>query len=208
MTPVPRSATDAIHAFLARPVAGARLGSEIGAAPADALFVFAGGQERKAHAVELWRAGRARALIVSVGRFEWRRFPQLGLPDGGLRALVEGTPYWRRHFFVEVEHGAALARLIETEPFGTRHEARALAALMRERGFRSVIVVTSAVHVRRASLALARAARGLDATFCFETVPADRDPYGPAVWTRTRNGIRVVLFELVKVAIYATLLWR
>ena len=197
-----------IHAFLSRPVAGTALGRGSADPPADALFVFAGGQERKNLAVELWRAGRAPALIVSVGRFEWRRFPGLGLPDGGLVSLVRATPAWRRHFFVLLERGDARARGIEARPFGTRHEARALAAVMRERGFRSVLVVTSAIHVRRASLALARAARGMDATFSFQTVPEDRDPYGAARWWRTRNGIRVVLSELVKVAIYATLLWR
>lgn len=197
-----------IHAFLSRPVAGASTRPRKDERRADAIFVFAGGQERKTLAVELWRAGRAPALIVSVGRFEWRRFPGLGIPDGGLVSLVEATPYWRRHFFVLVERDDARARLIEARPFGTRHEARSLAAVMRERGFRSVVVVTSAVHVRRASLALVRAARDLDATFSFETVPEDRDPYGAARWRRTRNGIRVVLSELVKVAIYAALLWR
>lgn len=197
-----------IHAFLSRPVAGASLGGGGAERRADAIFVFAGGQERKTFAVELWRAGRAPALIVSVDRFEWRRFPGLGLPDGGLVPLVEATPYWRRHFFVLIERGDARASLIEARPFGTRHEARSLVALMRERGFRSVLVVTSAVHVRRASLALARAARDLDGTFSFETVPEDRDPYGVSRWRRTRNGIRVVVSELVKVAIYAALLWR
>ena len=197
-----------IHAFLSRPVAGASLARDTDARPADAIFAFAGGQERKTLAAELWRAGRAPALLVSVGRFEWRRFPGLGLPDGGLVSLVEATPYWRRHFFVLIEGGDARARLIEARPFGTRHEARSLVALMRERGFRSVVVVTSAVHERRASLTLARAARDLDATFSFVTVPEDRDPYGAARWLRTRNGIRVVLSELAKVAIYAALLWR
>ena len=148
-------------------------------------------------------------MIVSVGRFEWRRFPALGLPDGGLRALVDATPYWRRHFFVRIDRsGAAEAHLIEARAFGTRHEARALAAICRERGLRSVLVVTSSVHVRRASLALSRAVHGQDVVFSFEPVPQDRDPYGPGRWWRTRNGVRVVLSELVKVAIYAALLWR
>lgn len=198
----------ALHAFLARPVAGFGVGRAAGAPPADAIFVFAGNQERKVFAVERWRAGAAARLIVSVGRFEWRRYPQLGLPDGGLRALVQATPYWRRHFFVLVERDGAEARLVETRPFGTRHEARALVAAARERGLRTIVVVTSSVHVRRASIALARAARGQDVAFTFETVPDERDPYGPTRWRRTRTGVRVVLSELVKVAIYAALLWR
>jgi len=199
---------DRIHAFLAQPVAGASLGRGADATPTDCIFVFAGNQERKHVAVELWRAGRAPSLIVSVGRFEWRRFPALGLPDGGLRALIDATPYWRRHFFVRIAGSDAEARPVEPSPFGTRREARALAALCRERGFRSVTVVTSAVNVRRASLALSRAARGQGVSFAFEPVPADRDPYGPNRWRRSQNGVRVVLSELMKVAIYAGLLWR
>jgi hypothetical protein len=81
-------------------------------------------------------------------------------------------------------------------------------ATARERGLRTIVVVTSSVHVRRASIALARASRGQDVAFSFETVPDERDPYGPTRWRRTRTGVRVVLSELVKVAIYAALLWR
>ena len=195
-----------LHAFLARPVV--RPGQGERTPPADALFEFAGNHERKLFAVERWRAGAARTLILSVGRFEWRRFPTLGLPDGGLVDLVAETPYWRRHFFVEVGRDGARARFVGMRPFGTRHEARALASLMRERGWRSAIIVTSAMHVRRASLALARAARGANATFSFEPVPPDRDPYSADRWWRTRRGLRVVLSEVVKLAIYAAFLWR
>ena len=201
-----------LHAFLARPAGGpARAGTKHPAEaprPADAIFVFAGNQERKSFAVERWRAGAARTLIVSVGRFEWRRFPSLGLPDGGLRDLVAETPYWRRHFFVQVEAEGARASFVGMRPFGTRHEARSLARVMRENGWRSVIVVTSAVHVRRASLALTRATRGCNVTFSFEPVPPDRDPYSAVRWWRTRRGVRVVLSEVLKLTIYAAFLWR
>lgn len=194
------------HAFLARPVGGTAHGERT--APPDAIFEFAGNHERKLFAVERWRAGAARTLIVSVGRFEWRRYPSLGLPDGGLLELVSETPTWRRHFFVEVGREGARARLIGMRPFGTRHEARALARLMRERGWRSAVIVTSAVHVRRASLALARATRGSNTTFSFEPVPRERDPYSADRWWRTKWGLRVVLSEVVKLAIYAAFLWR
>ena len=42
-------------------------------------------------------------------------------------------------------------------PFNTRGEARAVARLARERGWESIIVVTSGYHVRRARLLFARA---------------------------------------------------
>ncbi len=67
----------------------------IGESPqkSDCIFVLAGMHERKTYGIDLWRQGYAPQLILSVGRFEWRRFYTLGLPgDGGLRELVHATP--------------------------------------------------------------------------------------------------------------------
>src|SRR5262245_11773192 len=46
----------------------------------DAIFVFAGRESRKRFGVRLYREGRAPRLLLSVGRFEWRRFADLSLP--------------------------------------------------------------------------------------------------------------------------------
>ena len=53
--------------------------------------------------------------------------------------------------------GTAPALRFEPVPFNTRGEARAVAHLVREHGWRSIIVVTSGYHVRRARLLFARA---------------------------------------------------
>ena len=45
---------------------------------ADAIFVFAGREERKRLGVELFRSGYTPRLILSVARFEWRHFETLG----------------------------------------------------------------------------------------------------------------------------------
>src|SRR5262245_13733886 len=72
----------------------------IGIAPrkADCIFVLAGRQERKVFGIQLWQQGYAPEVILSVGRFEWRRFYHLGLSgDGGLKAMVDRTPPVQRH---------------------------------------------------------------------------------------------------------------
>jgi DUF218 domain len=126
--------------------------------PADLLFVFAGADARKVFAVRSWREGAARALALSVARFEWRRVPQFGLPEeGGLLRLVEETPAPERLFLLVAEGEHVTARRIWKGRWGTWSEAVALAALIRERGARSVLVCTSGYHLPRTLLTVRRA---------------------------------------------------
>ena len=190
---------------------------------AEAIFVFAGGHPRKEFAAEIWRRGAAPVLIVSVGRFEWRRYAGLGLPgDVALRAAVEQVPPPERHFFVVVEHGRGVAGVpgsiaaapdagaeafpIRRRRFGTRNEARALASLTRERGWRSLLVISSGFHLRRVALVVRRALAGSGVRASFAAVPYDRDPYGPGRWWRSPRRVIVVLSEVVKLAVYGVFL--
>ena len=123
--------------------------------PADVLFVFAGREERKRFGLELFEKGYAPRIILSVGRFEWRRFAALGLPDdGGLVDLVQTIEPTERHFFVELREGRTSCRHVRTGRYGTWSEARALAAYVTSQDAHSVLVVSSPIHLRRAVLAL------------------------------------------------------
>lgn len=174
---------------------------------ADALFVFAGGQARKEHAAAAWRRGAAPALVVSVGRFEWRRYALLGLPGvEALRAEVERVPPPERHFFVILERGAVAVVPVTVRPFGTRTEARALAALARERRWRSLIAVTSEFHLRRVALVTGRALGGSGIAVAYAAPAPGADPHGPGRWWRTRRGAGLVLGEVVKLLVYTAFL--
>jgi len=141
---------------------------------ADCIFVLAGKEERKTYGIGLWNTLWAPELILSVGRFEWRRFSALGLPgDGGLRRLVDETPPAARHFFVSFGAEGARAVLIEKGVYGTLSEARALAAVLESRPVRSVMVVSTAIHLRRVALAFRRQCRASGLQLSFIPVPEE-----------------------------------
>jgi len=142
--------------------------------PCDAIFVLAGRQERKVHGVALWRVGYAPELILSVGRFEWRRFYDLGLPrDGGLQKLVSAIPPVERHFFVREWKDRTESVAVTKGKYGTLTEALAAANLLREGEYHSLMVVSSAFHLRRVALAFRRTFRGSGTRLVFTAVPEE-----------------------------------
>jgi uncharacterized SAM-binding protein YcdF (DUF218 family) len=139
---------------------------------ADCIFVFAGQQERKMYGIQLWRERRAPRLILSVGRFEWRKFYRLGLPsDGGLKLLVESTAPRVRHFFVSFDGDDARSVLVKKGRFGTRTEAQGLAQFLKNEEVKSLMIVSTSIHLRRVALALKAALRGSHARRTYVAVP-------------------------------------
>jgi uncharacterized SAM-binding protein YcdF (DUF218 family) len=101
---------------------------------ADAVVVFAGGDgERQQEGVRLVEAGVAPVLVIS---------------DGGR----PGSPKYR----VCREPQGLRVVCLSPRPRSTDGEARAFAALAERRGWRSLVLVTSTIHVRRASLLVGR----------------------------------------------------
>jgi hypothetical protein len=102
-------------------------------APADAIVMFAGSPGRLDRAVELARAGYAPVLAVSVPTGEGPCPP----PIPGVEVLC-----------------------FSPDPRTTRGEARWTARVAAERGWRSLLVVTSTPQDTRARLRLRRCYRG------------------------------------------------
>ena len=175
-------------------------------AHADAVFVFAGEMERKEYGVALWREGLAPALVLSVGRFEWRRVPMLGLPpESGLAGLVERTPPPERHFFLEVRGADAAATLRPVLRFGTAGEAASLLEEAGARGWRSVLVVSTSFHLRRARLALERLGRGGGCRFRYVAVPQEWTAHPRDRWWARPATLPLLLAEAVKWLAYRVL---
>ena len=69
--------------------------------PADLIFVMAGRMERKQYGLELYRAGLAPRLVLSVGRFEVSKMYKVDLEHTlveELIALRNKTRPEQRHF--------------------------------------------------------------------------------------------------------------
>lgn len=156
--------------------------------PADCIFVLAGKEERKIYGIKMWRFGYAARLILSIGRFEWRHFSQLNLEsDGGLSSLVADTPPKKRHFFVQLDRQEVSCTPVRKGYFGTRSEARALAPFLKNISVRSLLVVSSPMHLRRVALVFRRAFRrsGIQLTFIAvpENLPFESKSVRTEIWT-------------------------
>lgn len=122
-------------------------------ASADAVVVLSGGRARLPVALGLIERGVAPVLVVSEGRVA-RRWRAPGLCDRRDLEILCPTP----------------------DSDSTRGEARMIARLARERGWDSLVVVTSRFHLFRARLLLERCFHGRLAMAGAES-PAWRLPY-------------------------------
>ena len=92
--------------------------------------------DRYWHAARLWRAGKAPEIVISGGALPWRD-ARATEADAAVRFLVDlGVPSNRI--------------LLESASLDTRQNAQMTEAVLRTRGARQVLLVTSALHMRRA----------------------------------------------------------
>jgi uncharacterized SAM-binding protein YcdF (DUF218 family) len=110
-------------------------------AHANAVVVLSGDHRRLPPALELIRRKVAPVLAISS---------------------VQDTPKWRaaRALCAAGRYLGARVVCFRAVPYSTRGEARAVARLARERGWSSVVVVTSRFHVTRARILFRRCYHG------------------------------------------------
>jgi hypothetical protein len=118
---------------------------------ADMIFALAGRQERKTYALELFEQGFAPRLLLSVARFEIRRFAKLSLPVAiDLVPLASPIPPPQRHFFINFDKESYEVERIPVRSFGTLGEIEGLASWLARRGqIRSLLIISSGAHLRR-----------------------------------------------------------
>jgi uncharacterized SAM-binding protein YcdF (DUF218 family) len=119
--------------------------------PADFIFVLAGRMSRKHYALQLYREGLAPRLLLSVGRFEIRRFSKMPLPSPlDLLKLAQDLPPQHRHYFVLFQGKECHVEHIQPRRFGTLTEIVALARwLAAHPEVRSLLLISNATHLRR-----------------------------------------------------------
>jgi len=118
---------------------------------ADLIFVLAGRETRKVYGLKLFAEGRAPQILLSVARFEIRRFVKLDFPVPlDLLPIASPIPPPQRHFFVSFEGNTCQVEHIPARGLGTRGEIQALGQWLEARPrIRSALLVTGGVHLRR-----------------------------------------------------------
>jgi len=170
--------------------------------PGDVIFTLAGRRTRQVFALELYSQGIAPILLLSVGRYEIRRFAQLPLPTAlDLAAVAAPVPARQRHYFVTLESGKCTPTRIPRGYLGTLNEMRALAQWLRNRpSIGSVLIISSAFHLRRVR-ACARSMLSPSVKIRYLAVPQDGS-FNRAEWWRDRSTRPVVLKEFPKLVVY------
>ncbi|HEV7499727.1 MAG TPA: YdcF family protein [Vicinamibacteria bacterium] len=155
--------------------------------PSDAIVVMAGDPdyERTMAAVALMRAQNITTLILTGGE------PGPGDSAESLRAkaLALGVP--EAHI------------RIETRSHNTREAVLAVAPILESLGARTVTVVTSPYHERRASAAARRAWPAIRV----RSHAASPSAWTPQRWWATSSGRRVVVSEYAKLLYYGARGW-
>lgn len=176
--------------------AGRALYAEDPLRTADAIFVLSGSNaDRWLEATDLYGEGIAPVIYLSLGGM-----------DGGQRALTERG--------VKMPNGAEIARGVmlqlglppeaivipPRQHDNTAQEASTVRELSASRRWRTVIVVTSRFHTRRARFAMRRTLSGTGVDVIMRA--SRYDGFSPDHWWRSRSDVRMVLFEMPKLISY------
>ncbi len=180
-------------------------------APADAIFVLAGLKSRKAFAIQLLDQGIAPRVLFSVGRFEIRRFPELGLPPTiDLLQMAQSIPPPQRHFFVLFESQQFIVQHIPVRALGTLSEIDALADWLKAHPhLSSLLIVSSGPHLRRLRICCrVLLPRNIETSFI--AASEEGDAADQRNWWSGSSTRQIVLTECFKTACYLVFLplWK
>ena len=166
-------------------------------ASADAIVVLSGSRaygERTEQAAELYRQGRAPLILLTND-----------LTRGGWSSALQRNPYFFERATDELIKASVPAENIRIVPgvvSSTRDESLVLKDYAESQRFRSILVVTSAYHSRRALLSLRATFAGTGITVGLEPAPIGPFTPSPAFWWLQPLGWRTVGGEYVKLVYY------
>jgi uncharacterized SAM-binding protein YcdF (DUF218 family) len=158
------------------------------AGPWDAIVVMAGdpGYERTATAARLMQEGRARLLVLTGAE-------EIGPGDSAWSLRDEAVRRGVRPESIRMENvsTSTWSAAVQVEP------------ILRAEGVRSVAVVTSPYHLRRAQRAAQRAWPGIGVS----VVAASPAAWRPEGWWKSRFSAGIVAMEYAKLVYYAARGW-
>jgi uncharacterized SAM-binding protein YcdF (DUF218 family) len=178
------------------PFAGRLLSVDDPLERADAIFVLAGSRaERWLEARDLFKERYAPLILLSAGRPEE---VERVLARQGIHLQNEAEA--ARDALTTLGVPAHRIEILGGFPDNTADEAAHLRPYATSRKWRTVIVVTSKLHTRRAALAMRRALDGTSIRIVIR--PTRYDDTDPARWWQRRDSIREVMTELPKLVAY------
>ena len=179
------------------PFAGRMLYHEDAIDKSDVLFVLAGEPARRwLEACDLQREGYAPRIILSAG---YRDTAVVALERSGVHIPSEGElAQWA---LLKLGVPETTVIVMPGFPDNTADEGRLFRNEALEHHWRSVIVVTSRLHTRRAGFAIRRELAGTGIRVLVRASRYDDD--NPNVWWTKRRTIRAVLYELPKLIAYS-----
>jgi len=162
-------------------------------APAELIFVMAGRMERKPYGLELYRAGVAPRLVLSVGRFEVSKMGQLDLDClGALVNLRDNTRPDERHFLVTLDALGIHVENARSPRWSTYGEALALRRYLETHPARSVLVISTDIHLRRVALAFEHVFRNASLEFRYYPVPHSEN-----CWFVIKERLKLVGYTII-----------
>jgi len=152
---------------------------------ADALVVLSDDNfyaDRATHAAQLFREGVAPTVVASGRRLR---------PNAGISELMEHDL---------VERGVPKERIVRLshDADSTREEAATVAKLAEERHWKSMVVVTSNYHTRRAWYIYSRV---IPAGVTVRVVSARDGSFDPERWWEKRESVKLFVRELAGMAV-------
>jgi len=164
---------------------------------ADAIVVLSGSSvymERASLAAQLFQAGRAPKIILTND----------GIVSGWSQA-EERNPLFIERAAMELQRAGVPAASIESlmpRMRSTYAEARLLREYAESRGLRSLIIVTSGYHTRRALWVFRRVFEGSGVEIGIAPVAPGTETPAPATWWLHTGGWRWVVGEYAKIVFY------
>ncbi|MCX6537959.1 MAG: YdcF family protein [Acidobacteria bacterium] len=167
----------------------------------DAIIVLSGGEgDRELEAADLFAAHAAPLIVLTTER------DSAALPELLRRKVkVERAVERQRRYLKELGVPESAIVVLEDQAKSTVEEASIVAAWIKTRQIRQVIIVSSSFHTRRAGYIFEWMLRGTGVVVRMR--PAAQDRYKPDTWWTDRNTLLAGLVEWQKTIYYRLRYW-